>query len=143
MISHRLALFWDSLEYVAGEDFVGLAVPECSWDADLLMWRPPETVSALKQFWAQAAPDLNTLREPFAEHAAVPEGWIRDFGAFAELLWGGMKSSSKPTATGGASSGFAADPRSTTRPHHWGVSGAAAAARPPTLPDPSRHTTGT
>ncbi|MFF3403503.1 hypothetical protein ACFYW6_34030 [Streptomyces sp. NPDC002659] len=84
------ALFWQGLEYVAKEDPRGLPERECPWDADLLMWRPPDDIAAIKGFWAQAAPDLDTLREPFAQHAAVPDGWIRDFESFAEFLngWG-------------------------------------------------------
>ncbi|MET7718718.1 hypothetical protein [Streptomyces sp. NPDC005407] len=84
------ALFWQGLEYVAGEDAGQLPERECPWDADLLMWRLPDDVGAIKDFWAQAAPDLDTLREPFTQHAAVPEGWIRDFESFAQLLegWG-------------------------------------------------------
>ncbi|MEU3739692.1 MULTISPECIES: hypothetical protein [unclassified Streptomyces] len=84
------ALFWQGLEDVAGETAGGLPERECPWDADLLLWRPPHDIAAIKAFWTQAAPDLDTLREPFARHAAVPNGWIGDFASFAEFLkgWG-------------------------------------------------------
>ncbi|MER7112549.1 hypothetical protein [Streptomyces sp. NPDC000229] len=83
-------LFWHGLEYVAGEDAGVLAVPEGAWDAHLLLWCPPGDVAVLEGQWAEALPDLDSLREPFTRHAAGPQGWIPDFESFADLLkgWG-------------------------------------------------------
>ncbi|MWA15884.1 hypothetical protein [Streptomyces sp. BA2] len=47
----------------------------------------PGLRTALDRF-EQAAPSLDTLREPFAQHAAAPTGWIGDFDSFAEFLRG-------------------------------------------------------
>ncbi|MEV5153595.1 hypothetical protein AB0K81_16915 [Streptomyces werraensis] len=40
--------------------------------------------------WERARPHLDRIREPFAQHAAVPGGWVYDFDAFVDLLtqWG-------------------------------------------------------
>lgn len=83
-------LFWYGLEHVAGEDAAVAAVPEGAWDADLLLWCPPEDVAVLEGLRAEALPELGTLREPFTLHAADPQGWIPDFATFADLLeqWG-------------------------------------------------------
>ncbi|MGW7080114.1 hypothetical protein [Streptomyces sp. NPDC054866] len=83
------ALFWEGLEYMAGDAAAG-SLPErdSPWDVPLLMWRPPQDIAAIRSFWEQAAPSLDTLREPFAQHAAAPTGWIGDFDSFAEFLRG-------------------------------------------------------
>ncbi|WP_225644707.1 hypothetical protein [Streptomyces werraensis] len=36
--------------------------------------------------WERARPHLDRIREPFAQHAAVPGGWVHDFDAFVDLL---------------------------------------------------------
>ncbi|MEV6398884.1 hypothetical protein AB0M39_29560 [Streptomyces sp. NPDC051907] len=81
-------LFWDGFEYFVGEDAGAVPEREGAWHGGLLVWRPPEDVAALKGFWGEAEPQLKTLREPFDQHAAVPQGWICDFESFAELLMG-------------------------------------------------------
>jgi hypothetical protein len=83
------ALFWHGLEDTTG---VGTDLPEqpCSWDADLLLWCPPDHVQLIAGWWQQAAPHLEVLRKPFTQHAADSGGWIATFESFAELLtdWG-------------------------------------------------------
>ncbi|MFG2626842.1 hypothetical protein [Streptomyces sp. NPDC048473] len=83
-------LFWQGLAYVAGEDVKDIPAQECPWGVEQLLWCSPGDVSTISRSWAQAQPELDTLREPFAEHAAVPRGWICDFESFAEFLvgWG-------------------------------------------------------
>lgn len=73
-------LLWD-------EDDTGLfpADPD-PWRPELLLVCPPPTVSALAVHWALAEPLLETLREPFAVHAACPGRWIEDFDEFSVLL---------------------------------------------------------
>jgi hypothetical protein len=73
-------LLWD-------EDDTGLfpADPD-PWRPKLLLVCPPATVSALAARWAGTEPLLETLREPFAVHAACPGRWIEDFDEFAVLL---------------------------------------------------------
>ncbi|MEU6676196.1 hypothetical protein [Streptomyces sp. NPDC046925] len=82
------ALFWEGLDYMTDGTATPLPEREAPWDADLLMWQPPRDIAAIKAFWTRAAPDLDTLREPFAQHAAEPGGWIGDFESFAEFLRG-------------------------------------------------------
>ncbi|GAA2358284.1 hypothetical protein [Streptomyces violaceusniger] len=83
------ALFWHRLEDTTG---VGSDLPDqpCTWDADLLLWCPPDHVALIAGWWQQAAPYLEVLREPFTQHAAVPSGWITTFESFTDLLtdWG-------------------------------------------------------
>ncbi|MFD5836345.1 hypothetical protein ACFWHV_22700 [Streptomyces collinus] len=83
------ALFWHGLEGTTG---VGSGLPElpCPWAADLLLWCPPDHVPVIAGWWRQAAPRLESVREPFTRHAAEPSGWIPDFASFADLLtdWG-------------------------------------------------------
>ncbi|GGX10037.1 hypothetical protein GCM10010297_34510 [Streptomyces malachitofuscus] len=56
----------------------------------VLLARSPESVRELAATWDRARPHLDRARGPFAEHASVPEGWVRDFDAFVDLLtqWG-------------------------------------------------------
>ncbi|MFD7708566.1 hypothetical protein [Streptomyces sp. NPDC059786] len=56
----------------------------------VLLARTPASARELAATWERVRPRLTGIREAFAEHAAVPEGWIGDFDAFAELLreWG-------------------------------------------------------
>lgn len=82
------ALFWEGLEYMSGDTTGALPEREAPWGANLLMCRPPRDIAEIRAFWAQAAPDLETLREPFAQHAVVPNGWVGDFDSFAEFLKG-------------------------------------------------------
>ncbi|MGF1426497.1 hypothetical protein [Kitasatospora sp. LaBMicrA B282] len=83
------ALFWHGLEGTAG---VGSELPErlCTWEADLLLWRPPDQVPLIAAWWRHAEPRLELLRKPFGRHAADTDGWINTFDAFADLLadWG-------------------------------------------------------
>lgn len=83
------ALFWHRLEDTTG---VVSELPEypCSWDADFLLWCPPDQVPLIATWWRQAAPQLEALREPFNQHAADSGGWITTFEAFADFLtdWG-------------------------------------------------------
>ncbi|MEV0324561.1 hypothetical protein ACIBKX_14950 [Streptomyces sp. NPDC050658] len=81
-------LFWHGLEDVAGPDPESVPERECPWDVPLLLWCPPEDVAALRRHWLRAEGGLDSLREPFAEHAAVPGGWIPDFDSFARLVGG-------------------------------------------------------
>ncbi|GAA3085275.1 hypothetical protein ACFQ0X_01245 [Streptomyces rectiviolaceus] len=84
-------LFWHGLEDVTG---VSSELPErsCTWDSDLLLGCPPEYVPLIAAWWRQAAPQLESLREPFTRHAAEPgdSGWIATFESFADFLtdWG-------------------------------------------------------
>ncbi|MFD3838028.1 hypothetical protein ACFWWC_17470 [Streptomyces sp. NPDC058642] len=73
-------LLWD-------EDGTGLfpADPD-PWRPRLLLACPPPAVSALFVHWALAEPLLESLREPFAVHAASPGRWIENFDEFSVLL---------------------------------------------------------
>ncbi|OIJ96661.1 hypothetical protein BIV25_17010 [Streptomyces sp. MUSC 14] len=83
------ALFWHGLEDTTG---VGSVLPErpCTWEADLLLWCPPDHVSLIAAWWRQAGRRLGELREPFIQHAAESGGWIKTFESFADFLtdWG-------------------------------------------------------
>ncbi|QDQ09195.1 hypothetical protein [Streptomyces spectabilis] len=83
------ALVWDGLEYTESAG-TGLPERDPAWDADLLLWRPPEDPPVIAEWWRQAAPRLESLREPFDQHAAAPGGWISTFEEFTRLLsdWG-------------------------------------------------------
>jgi hypothetical protein len=80
-------LFWDGPDGAAehtetalfGEDGHGV-----------LLARSPAAVRELAATWDRAHPHLDRMREPFAEHAAVPDGWVPDVDAFVDLLtqWG-------------------------------------------------------
>ncbi|MFF4275350.1 hypothetical protein [Streptomyces sp. NPDC001536] len=73
-------LLWD-------EDDTGLFPADSDpWRPKLLLTCPPPTVAALAVHWAGAEPLLESLREPFAVHAACPGRWIEDFDEFAVLL---------------------------------------------------------
>ncbi|MFJ7334199.1 hypothetical protein ACIQU3_20370 [Streptomyces sp. NPDC101110] len=82
-------LFWHGLEDTTG---TGSGLPEqpCTWEADLLLWCPPDHVQPVSGWWKEAAPHLKALREPFTRHAADSGGWITTFESFAGLLtdWG-------------------------------------------------------
>ncbi|MFI0353299.1 hypothetical protein [Actinomadura sp. 9N407] len=81
------ALIWDGPD--RGNDAApvhGLVL--CGLETSLAY--PPQAVPALVQLWADAAPRLEELRDPFAIHGARPEGWMKTFDEFADLLrdWG-------------------------------------------------------
>ncbi|MFF9819525.1 hypothetical protein [Streptomyces sp. NPDC014006] len=82
-----LGLIWDGLDGEPehlGADFFG----EASYG--VLLALSPENVRELAATWDRVLPHLHRLQGPFAEHAAVSDGWISDFDAFADLLtqWG-------------------------------------------------------
>ncbi|MBW8092643.1 hypothetical protein IGW14_32910 [Streptomyces hygroscopicus subsp. hygroscopicus] len=83
------ALFWHGMADTPG---AGSPLPErpCTWDADVLLWCPPDQVPLIAGWWRRARPRLEELREPFDRHAAEPHGWINTFDEFARLLidWG-------------------------------------------------------
>lgn len=56
----------------------------------VLLARSPDSVRELAVTWEEVRIWLEGLREAFDEHAAVPEGWVRDFDEFTDLLhdWG-------------------------------------------------------
>ncbi|MGW2874767.1 hypothetical protein ACWDBP_00395 [Streptomyces sp. NPDC001233] len=83
------ALFWHGLEDSAGVGS-GLRERACTWEADLLLWCPPDHLPIIAGWWRQAEPRLEGLREPFAQYAAERDGWIKTFESFAEFLidWG-------------------------------------------------------
>ncbi|MXM69006.1 hypothetical protein GR925_37855 [Streptomyces sp. HUCO-GS316] len=83
------ALFWHGLEDTTGV-VSGLPERPCPWDADLLLWCPPDHVPLIAAWWRQAAPQLDVLREPFTQHATESGGWITTFESFADFLtdWG-------------------------------------------------------
>ena len=56
----------------------------------VLLARSAEGVRELASAWDRALPLLGRMREPFTEHAAVPDCWVGDFDAFVDLLtqWG-------------------------------------------------------
>lgn len=56
----------------------------------VLLARSPDTVRELVATWNRVRPQLGQIQVAFTEHAAVPDGWIRDFGEFVDLLteWG-------------------------------------------------------
>ncbi|MFJ8083284.1 hypothetical protein ACIQ6Y_22095 [Streptomyces sp. NPDC096205] len=56
----------------------------------LLLARPPDGVRELAAIWERTRPALAGLEAAFTAHAAGPDGWIGDFGAFRDLLegWG-------------------------------------------------------
>ncbi|WP_316764757.1 hypothetical protein [Streptomyces herbicida] len=101
------ALFWPGLEETTG---FGSGLPEqpCTWDADLLLWCPPDHVPLIAGWWRQAAPQLEVLREPFTRHAAEPGGWITTFESFADLVTDWGRWSRRQSAADGASSACAA-----------------------------------
>jgi hypothetical protein len=77
-------LLWDG-SYVDDGMFPS---PGDRWRPHLLVCRPPETVPPLLESWSQAAPLLDGIREPYAQHAACPGRWIANFEEFSELLHG-------------------------------------------------------
>ncbi|OIK01074.1 hypothetical protein BIV25_05945 [Streptomyces sp. MUSC 14] len=83
------ALFWHGSEDTAG---VVSELPErpYAWEADLLLWCPPDHVPLIAGWWRQVETQLEVLREPFVQHAAEPGGRIGTFESFADLLsdWG-------------------------------------------------------
>ncbi|MGW7098004.1 hypothetical protein [Streptomyces sp. NPDC054838] len=52
----------------------------------LLPAGPPARTADLAAHRDRAEPLLPGLRQPFARHAAVPDGWIRTFREFEGLL---------------------------------------------------------
>ncbi|MGW1954853.1 hypothetical protein ACWCPI_19250 [Streptomyces sp. NPDC001920] len=56
----------------------------------VLLARSPDGVRDVAAIWDRVLPHLDRVRGPFVEHAAVPDGWVRDFDAFVDLLtqWG-------------------------------------------------------
>ncbi|MFC8721701.1 hypothetical protein [Kitasatospora sp. NPDC057198] len=62
----------------------------CPWDADLLLYCPPDRVPAVAGWWRRAAPGMADLREPFERHAVDGTGRVGTFEEFAGLLagWG-------------------------------------------------------
>ncbi|MES4890420.1 hypothetical protein [Streptomyces sp. NPDC096012] len=82
-------LFWHGLGDATGTGS-GLSDRPCPWDADLLLWCPPDQVPLLAGWWRQVQIHLEILREPFIQHAAEPGGRIGTFESFADLLtdWG-------------------------------------------------------
>ncbi|MFA3874603.1 hypothetical protein ABS735_13075 [Streptomyces sp. MMCC 100] len=56
----------------------------------VLLARLPDSVRELAATWEEVRPWLDGLRGAFDEHAAVSEGWVRDFDEFTDLLedWG-------------------------------------------------------
>ncbi|MCC3655865.1 MULTISPECIES: hypothetical protein [Streptomyces] len=82
-------LFWHGLEDTT-RSASGLPDRPYVWDADLLLWCPPDYLPHLAGWWRKAAPHLSGLREPFTQHAAQPSGWITTFEVFADFLhdWG-------------------------------------------------------
>ena len=84
-------LIWRGLDgdavHVEGD---GLAHRDADSWLRLLLACPPAAVHELAEQWARAAPRLEALREPFAEHAAQPGRWTGTFAEFEDLLteWG-------------------------------------------------------
>lgn len=56
----------------------------------MLLWCPPDDMPHLALWWPHASPRLEVLREPFARHAAKPNGYFPTFESFADFLieWG-------------------------------------------------------
>lgn len=104
------ALFWHGLEDTPGAESVLPGRPR-PWDAELLLWCPPDGVPHLARWWRHASPRLEVLREPFARHAAKPNGYFPTFESFAEFLASGGTWSPRLSAGAGASSACAADRR--------------------------------
>lgn len=80
-------LFWDGPDGEARHTDTAFFGED---DYGVLLARSPDSVRELAAAWDRALPHLDRIRGPFAEHAAVPEGWVHDFDAFVDLLtqWG-------------------------------------------------------
>lgn len=81
-------LVWDGPDGEAQHYDTGFFGDDGSYG--VLLARSRESVRELAATWDRVLPHLGRMRGPFTEHAAVPEGWVRDFDAFADLLtqWG-------------------------------------------------------
>ncbi|MDI3403215.1 hypothetical protein [Streptomyces cavernicola] len=95
------ALFWHGLEDTTGARSA-FSERTCTWNADLLLWCPPDHVSLIASWWRQAVPHLESLREPFTRHAADPGRWISTFESFADFLtdWGEVVTEAERRAWG-------------------------------------------
>lgn len=80
-------LIWDGLDGEAQHADPGFFG---EGDYGVLLARSPESVRELTAIWHRVLPHLDRMRGPFTEHAAVPDGWVRDVDAFVDLLtqWG-------------------------------------------------------
>lgn len=69
---------------------LGLAIRPVPYEPEQKCVQSPANVRELAATWDRVLPHLHRLRGPFADHAAVSDGWISNFDAFADLLtqWG-------------------------------------------------------
>ncbi|WP_432012866.1 hypothetical protein [Streptomyces cucumeris] len=83
-------LVWDGVDGESSHIDPGFFCADPKVSYGLLLARSPDSVRELASTWEGIRPRLDGLREAFAEHAAVPDGWVGDFDAFTDLLddWG-------------------------------------------------------
>ncbi|WP_406501241.1 hypothetical protein OHA04_17675 [Streptomyces sp. NBC_01590] len=88
--SFLLGLIWDGMDGESGRTDVDFFSDDPPGSYGLMIARSPQGVRELVATWEAVRPRLDGLREAFDEHAAVPDGWVRDFDGFARLLaeWG-------------------------------------------------------
>ncbi|PVC80232.1 hypothetical protein [Streptomyces sp. CS131] len=82
--TYLLALVWAGPDGDVRHD--GPVFPGDPWDPEPLAVCRPADLPAVAEAWERAAPLLDTLRAPYAEHAEDPHGWIRDFDQFAAFV---------------------------------------------------------
>ncbi|MFG2331701.1 hypothetical protein ACGFMM_18955 [Streptomyces sp. NPDC048604] len=85
-----LGLIWGGLDGEAEHVDQGFFCDDPAATYGLLLARSPAGVRELAATSEEMRLRLDGLRGPFDEHAAVPEGWVRDFDEFTQLLddWG-------------------------------------------------------
>lgn len=85
-----LGLIWDGTDGEAPHTGPGFFCDDPKVSYGVPLARSPENVRELAATWERAEPSLGGPRPVFAEHAAVPGGWVGEFGEFTALLedWG-------------------------------------------------------
>ncbi|MFF8289001.1 hypothetical protein ACF068_07165 [Streptomyces sp. NPDC016309] len=82
-----LGLVWIGLDGEAEQTDTGFFGAD---DYGVLLALSPESVRGLAAVWRRVRPLLSGMEGAFSAHAALPDGWVHDFGRFSDLLtqWG-------------------------------------------------------
>lgn len=80
------ALIWGGLDGEADHVDPGFFSDDPAVSYGVLLARSPDSVRELATTSERIRPRLGGLRAAFDEHAAVPDGWIGEFGEFTDLL---------------------------------------------------------
>ncbi|WP_329453644.1 hypothetical protein OG894_44805 (plasmid) [Streptomyces sp. NBC_01724] len=85
-----LGLIWGGLDGEAEHVDQGFFCDAPFVTYGVLLARSPDSVRELAATWEEVRPWLDGFRGAFDEHAAVPEGWLRDFDEFTDPVddWG-------------------------------------------------------